>query len=89
MNARRDNNGVSTMIAFLDSDGTTPTLLKADPTTHGLDVNDGITGSDLGRDNAGHDDNRVTTMIAVSEVDGISPVPLYINANGELLVDTN
>ena len=35
-NAKRDDNGVTTMIAVSNVDGSTPVVLYADPTTHRL-----------------------------------------------------
>ena len=86
--AKRDNNGVQVMTGVLSSDGVTPTMVKADPTTHFIKVDDNTTGSDLGADNAARDGNYVTTLIAVSEVDGVTPVPIYVSADGEILIDS-
>lgn len=88
-NALRDNNRIPIATGLLNTDGTTPTMLKANPTSHIMDYSDGSTGSDLSGDNAVRDDNRVTTLIAVSSSDGTTPVPLYINSSGELLVNSN
>lgn len=77
------------MMGLLNTDGTTPTAVQADPTTHLMAYNDGTTGSDLTGDNALRDDNRTPILMAVSEVDGVTPVPLYVDSNGQLLVDSN
>lgn len=86
-NAPRDNNQIPVILGLLNTDGSTPTVVKANPTTHILDVSDGTTGSDLTGDNALRDDNRVTTLLAASSSDGSTPVPLYVNSSGQLLID--
>lgn len=88
-NAARDENNVPTLVAVLDADGTTVMRLKTNPTTHAVDIADDTTGSDNGPINAARDDNYVTTLIGVSSVDGVTPVPIYADANGNLLVDSN
>lgn len=86
-NAQRDNNNVPTIIGVSSSDGSTIYNVKADPSTHGLKISDGTTGTDFGNTYAGHDDNGVTTLLAVSSVDGTTPVELYVEAaTGSLLI---
>lgn len=87
-NASFDQNRVPVMLGVLSTDGTTPTMVKADPATNYILTEDNTTGSDLSADQAYRDGNLVPTMIAVSEVDGVTPVPLYVNASGELLIDS-
>lgn len=87
-NASRDGNRVPTILGALSTDGVTPTLITANPSTHVLDVIDGTTGSDLSDAPAIRDANRVTGLMAVSEADGITPIPLYVNASGELLTSS-
>lgn len=87
-NVKRDENYIPLMLALLNTDGSTPTPLKATPSTNILDNDDGSTGSDNGGDHAIRDDNRIPGMIAVSEVDGITPVALYGNSSGKLLTDS-
>lgn len=82
----KDDNNVNTITALLDSDGSTVTDVKIDPTTHILDVSDGSSGSDNSGDNAGRDGNYMPTMLAVSSSDGTTPVPLYADSNGKLLI---
>lgn len=86
---KKDDNQVPTIAGVLNTDGTTITRIKINPTTHILDVSDGTTGSDLGSDRAVRDDNGEPILIAVSENDGSTPVPLYINSSGQLLIDLN
>lgn len=84
--AVKDKNFVDTMIGVLNTDGETPTLIKADPDNNCIKVNDGTSGSDLGSDDAARDDNQVPILMAVSSSDGATPVPLYVNSDGEVLI---
>lgn len=85
-NIKRDNNQVEVMAGVLNTDGTTPTLIKADPTTHILQVSCGTTGSDLGNDIAARDDNGTPVLIATDASDNI--IPLYVDSSGNLLIQT-
>lgn len=87
--ASRDDNNIPTLIAPLDSDGVTIVRVKCNPITHGLSVADGTTGTDFSGDTAIRDENFVPVLLAVSEVDGVTPVPVYVDVNGNLLVDSN
>ena len=84
--APRDNNRIPTMLALLNTDGSTLTPVKANPTQHAISYSDGTTGSDLTGDDALRDNNRVHVLIAVSNADGTTPVPLYVDSNGQLLI---
>lgn len=88
-NASRDQNHITTLLAVLNTDGTTIQNTTVAPATHFFQVEDGITGSDFGGDDALRDANHIPVALAVSESDGITPVPLYINSSGKLLVDSN
>lgn len=83
-NAKLDNNSVPVAEGVLNTDGATPTQIKATPTTHVLDVADGTTGTDFGNDAAARDDNVKTTMLATDASGNI--IPLYVNSSGQLLV---
>lgn len=85
---KKDNNSVNIAAGVLNTDGETPTMLEADPSDHSLDVDDNTTGSDAGSNNASRDDNRVTTLLAVSSSDESTPVPLFVDSDGNLLVDS-
>jgi len=99
--AYRDENNVPTLIAVDQTDGSTIVRITANPTTHGLSVLDGSTGSDFGNNdnNANRDNNNVPTLIAVSSVtttvngvdyiEGVTPVNVYCTLDGELLIDSN
>lgn len=87
-NASLDENGVSTMTAALDSDGSTIVRIEADPTSHAVMVDDNTTGSDNGPTNALIDGNDRKTLMAVSYLDGVTPVPLYADSSGNLLIQS-
>lgn len=87
--AQKDNNNVSTMLGVLNTDGTTPTSVKASPSSHTVVIHNNGSGSDVGNDNAVKDDNSVSTLIATSESDGSTPVTLFVDSSGRLLVDSN
>lgn len=87
-NAPRDQNNVPALLGALSTDGVTPTPVQADPTEHYLLVDDDTTGSDLSGDVAPRDGNLVPVAMAASSADGSTPVILYVNASGELLVDS-
>lgn len=88
-NASRDQNNVPTLLATLNTDGATLVLVKADPTNHGLKIDDNTTGSDHGPTDALRDQNFVTALMGVSSADGVTPVSVYADSNGNLLVDSN
>ncbi len=85
-NSHFDNNHVPTLTAISSSDGSTIINVKADATTHVLEVSDGATGSDLGPTNAKFDENHVPVLMAVSSADGVTPVPVYVDTSGNLLI---
>lgn len=84
-NAAKDSNFTSSLTAALNSDGSTIVAVKANPSTHGLLMSDGTTGSDRGPANALHDANNVPTLLAVSSADGTTIVVVYADSSGKLL----
>lgn len=87
--AYKDSNGVSTIIAASSADGTTVVRVLCNPTNHGLEVNDGVTGTDHGVSYAVRDANQVPVWIAVSSSDGVTPVEVYADpSTGALLIDS-
>ena len=87
--ARKDDNSVNTMLATQQADGITPELVEASPSTHGIVINDNTTGTDQSpEDIAKRDQNSVPVLLVASESDGSTPVQLYIDASGQLLVDS-
>jgi hypothetical protein len=88
-NASRDENNVTTILGTSDADGLSTIKIVADPVTHILQTNDGVSGVDLGPVNAPRDSNYVTALIATSYEDGVTPVVLYADSNGYLLTNTN
>ena len=83
-NAIVDANVVPVAEGVLNTDGATPKMLEADPTTHALDVSDGTNGSDFGNDWAARDDNARTTLVATDTDENI--IPLYVDSGGNLLI---
>ncbi len=84
----RDANQEEALLGVLNTNGLTPTPVKANPSTHGLKVSDGTTGSDNGPTNAVRDQNQVTSLVATSSVDGVTPVVVYADSSGNLLIDS-
>lgn len=84
----RDANRVPVMFGALNTDGSTVTPVKADPTGHYILTDDNTTGSDHGPTNDLRDQNFKTGLMAVSSADGVTPVVLYVDAAGELLIDS-
>lgn len=99
MQASRDENNVPTLLGALSTDGITPTLVKADPNNHGLEVDDDTGGTDHGVANAVRDSNFVPVLLAVSSqtitvngisyIQGVTPVEVYADSDGNLLVNSN
>ena len=87
-NAKKDENGVSTLIAALNTNGTTPTLVQVNSSNNSLKVSNGTTGSNNGRNIAYRDENSVPVLMAVSSSDGVTPVEVYADSSGNLLIKT-
>ena len=86
-NAKHDENHVPTIIAVLNTDGTTIVPIKV-TTAGAVKVSDGTTGTDFGTTNAQKDLNRVSCIMGISSVDGITPVAIYADSSGNLLVQS-
>lgn len=84
-NIKKDNNSIPCIAGLLNTNGTTITLIKANPTNHLLDISDAETGDDNGGTSAIHDENDEKTMIAASSSDE-TPVSLYADSDGKLLI---
>ena len=88
--AIRDNNGVPVSLGTSATDGVAIVPLYINPTTHGVELDDNITGSDLSGHTAGRDKNQVPVMMGTSSVDGVTLVPLYIDPSSKkLLLNSN
>jgi len=87
-NAKRDANNIPTLIAVLDSNGTTITRVTVNPTNNSLSVTDAATGTDYGPTRALKDENGVSTLMGVSSADGVTPVAIYVDSSGNLLVQS-
>lgn len=86
-NAKKDSNGVSSMIAALNTNGISIVNLAVNPVTHALKINLGDTGVSADVETALKDDNGVSSMIGVSSDDLETPIRIHANSLGELLVD--
>jgi hypothetical protein len=85
-----DQNGREGIIALLNTDGETITRVCADPTNNnGLCVDDNTTGTDQGGDVNTLDDNSRPILFAESSDGDGTLVPLYVDADGLLLIDSN
>ncbi len=87
--ASLDENGVPTLIAGLNTNGTTIVRVKVNATTHGLKISDGTTGTDHGPVNDLRDENSRPALMATSSVDGVTPVVVYADSSGNLLINSN
>ncbi len=87
-NASLDENSVPTLIAGLNTNGTTIVRVKVNASNHGLEISDGTTGSDHGPVNALRDENNRPTLLAVSSADGVTPVVVYADSSGNLLIQS-
>lgn len=97
-NAKRDENNVPTLICALNTDGSTPTLVKINPANHGLMVDDASTGTGFGRTIAVRDQNNVPVLMGVASatitvngvdyIQGVTPVMAYADSSGRLLIDS-
>lgn len=85
MQAKRDQNRITTLLGALNTDGITPTIINANPSTHRLSVSGSMAGVS-GSMAAPRDENRVTVVMGVSSVDGITPVPIYSDSLYNLLI---
>ncbi len=84
-----DASGRQSITGVLNTDGITIVRAEVNPSNHGLIVNDAGTGSDAGGGTAEIDANgRETWFVESSNNDG-TLVAVYINASGEILVDSN
>lgn len=87
--ASKDDNAVSSLLGVSNTDGRTTIAVIANPTTHRLKVRNGTAGSNAGGTNAGKDANDVSSLLGVSNSDGKTVVPIYVDADGYLLVQNS
>lgn len=88
--AKIDANRVPTLLAVSSSDGSTLLNVKANPVNNAMKAENNTTGSDLGSPvNDPRDENRKVAFWAVSAVDGVTPVAVYVDSNGQLLINSN
>lgn len=89
-NAQHDQNGRASIICASSLDGVTIVPIKADPTTHGLKIDDNTTGSDNGNNSgiAIVDENSVAVWTALSSTGDGSIVEVYGDAStGKVLIN--
>lgn len=86
MAAIRDNNRQTVLCGVLFSDKTTLVPIEINSSNGGIGVNttDSITGAVT--DYAIRDDNRVVVVMAENSSTG-EPCPVYVDANGQILID--
>lgn len=97
-NASIDSNSVASLTGALSTTGGTLVRVKANASTHALQISDAATGTDFGPADALHDDNgrpslmgvasQTITTGGVSYVQGVTPVVVYVDSDGNLLVDS-
>jgi len=88
-NAKLDENSNPTITGLLNTNGQTITRVVANAGTHAMAIDDGTTGSDNGGSAGDYDENGRPTIFAVSSADGETLVALYVDASGNLLVDSS
>lgn len=87
-NAAIDQNSKPTIIGTLQSDGVTPIRLKVNPSNGGIKYVDGTSGTVSTRINASIDDNGNPVWLGVSSVDGQTLIPIAMDSNGNLLIQS-
>lgn len=87
-NAKRDDNRVPTLLALLDTDGSTLIPIQVNASNNKIKLANGTAGVDNGDGRAMHDGNGVVTMIGVSSVDLTTPVNVYADINGNIKINT-
>lgn len=85
-NASRDQNSVPTLLAVLETDGSTIVRIRSS-VNHQLSSANGTGGIDYGPSIAPRDENSVPTLMGVSSVDGVTPVVIYADIEGKLLIN--
>ena len=85
--ALRDQNHVPVGIGVSNTDSVTPVMLRVDPVTGYLIVDNtsqslAVTSAETDK----RDQNHVPTVYGVSSVDGVTPVPIRTDEDGKLLV---
>ena len=86
MDAKKDNNGTSTVLGVLDSDGVTPICIKVNPVNNAIKVIDDTTGTASTRKDSIKDNNGVPVLMGVSSADMKTLIPIATDINGNLLI---
>lgn len=91
-NAKLDDNSRPTIICASNADGKTIVQIQADPTNHGLQIDDNTTGSDAGN-NGGKamlDENSIPVWTALSNAGDGAIVEVYGDpATHKVLINSN
>lgn len=91
-NSKKDENGRNSITCASSTNGTDIVIVCANPSNHGLCVDDNTTGSDNGNNggNAMIDENNVAVWYALSSVDGTSLVEVYADPlTNKILINSN
>ena len=89
MNTKRDENGVTVAMGILQSDGITPVSIKVNPVNKALKVVDDTIGTASTLNYAKRDNNRVPVLLGVSSADMKTLIPIAVDVNGNLLINSN
>lgn len=87
-NSPTDNNHVSTFAGTLQSNGATYVPATVNPTNKALKVLDGTTGTASTRITAPRDGNGKVAWMGVSSADMTTLIPIAMDSNGNLLVQS-
>lgn len=86
-NAKRDENDMPTALGVSSSNSITTTLLRVDPVTNYLLVqNFGDSLSVVSASRVKIDQNDQKTKYGISSVDGTTLIPIRTDSNGRLLI---
>jgi hypothetical protein len=87
-NAIRDNNHQPVLLGVLFSDGVTLVPIKIDAATGGIAVNTSDTIGFTPDQDALEDGNYVPNVLAQDSTDATKRCPIYVDADGAVLVAT-
>lgn len=81
----KDSNRVPTLVGTLNTDGVTPVSILVNPSTNGIKISNGTTGTSFTATDSQRDANRVPAIWGVSSADGVTPVYIAVDSSGNLL----
>ena len=88
MQVIRDNNRTTGVSGTLDSDGVTQVAVKVNPANNAVKAIDAATGTASTRVAALRDENRVSAWMGVSSSDMTTLIPIAVDVNGNLLIQS-